>query len=315
MPTTPPPDPTRRRRRLCRSLGNLPARMAVDLTKVSELDVEPGELPETMAAWVIREERQGEPKDAFQLEEIEVPEPGAFEVIVRVMAAGVNYNNVWAALGKPVGVWRYGDHPEFGHHIGGSDASGVVWKVGEGVTRWKPGDEVVIHCNQASYEDPEVHGLDPLAAPSQKIWGYETTWGSFAQFTKVQAQQLLPRPQNLSWAESAAYGLTYFTAYRMLVDQCNVQAGDNVLIWGAAGGLGVFATQICKAAGANAVGVVSSDEKGELVKRLGAVGYINRNEFGEMMRTKENLADPAADKARFKASRAFGKKVKEILGD
>ena len=156
---------------------------------------EPGELPATMAAWVIREERQGEPVDAFQVEEIEVPEPGAFEVIVRVMAAGVNYNNVWAALGEPVSVLGYGDHPEYGHHIGGSDASGIVWKVGEGVTRWKPGDEVVIHCNQASYEDPEVHGLDPMAAPSQRIWGYETTWGSFAQFTKVQAQQLLPKPQ------------------------------------------------------------------------------------------------------------------------
>ena len=63
----------------------------------------PAQLPGTMAAWVIREEREGEPKDAFQLEEIEVPEPGAFEVIVRVMAAGVNYNNVWAALGEPVG--------------------------------------------------------------------------------------------------------------------------------------------------------------------------------------------------------------------
>ena len=168
--------------------------MAIDLQQVSAVDVEPGELPATMAAWVIREERFGEPKDAFQLEEIEVPEPGAFEVIVRVMAAGVNYNNVWAALGKPVSVMRYGDHPEFGHHIGGSDASGIVWKVGAGVTRWKAGDEVVVHCNQASYEDPEVHGLDPMAAPSQKIWGYETTWGSFAQFTKVQAQQLLPKP-------------------------------------------------------------------------------------------------------------------------
>ena len=253
--------------------------MAVDVTKVSEIDVEPGELPETMAAWVIREEREGEPKDAFQLEEIEVPEPGAFEVIVRVMAAGVNYNNVWAALGEPVWVWRYGDHPEYGHHIGGSDASGVVWKVGEGVTRWKPGDEVVIHCNIASYEDPEVHGLDPLAAPSQKIWGYETTWGSFAQFTKVQAQQLLPKPQALTWDEAASYGLVYFTAYRMLITQCDIQAGDRVLIWGAAGGLGVFATQLCALAGAHAVGVVSSPEKGELVKQLGAVDYIDRNEF------------------------------------
>jgi crotonyl-CoA carboxylase/reductase len=287
--------------------------VAVDLTQVSRIDTEPGELPKTMAAWVIREEREGEPKDAFQLEEIEVPEPGAFEVIVRVMAAGVNYNNVWAALGEPVGVWRYGDHPEYGHHIGGSDASGVVWKVGPGVTRWKPGDEVVVHCNQASYEDPEVHGLDPLAAPSQRIWGYETTWGSFAQFTKVQAQQLLPKPENLTWEEAASYGLVYFTAYRMLITRCNLQAGHRVLIWGAAGGLGVFAVQLCKAAGAECVGVVSSTEKGELVKQLGAVDYIDRNEFKGMMRTGKET--PEEEKERFGVMRAFDKRVKQLLGD
>ncbi|MDQ3729167.1 MAG: zinc-binding dehydrogenase [Actinomycetota bacterium] len=287
--------------------------MAVDVAEVSKLDVEPGTLPETMAAWVIRQEREGEPKDAFQIEEIEVPEPGAFEVIVRVMAAGVNFNNVWASLGKPVSVFGYGDHPEFGHHIGGSDASGVVWKVGAGVTNWKPGDEVVVHCNQASYEDVEVHGLDPMAAPSQKIWGYETTWGSFAQFTKVQAQQLLPKPKNLSWVDSSAYGLTYFTAYRMLLNRCNIQAGHNVLIWGAAGGLGVFAVQLAKAAGANAVGVVSSAEKGELVKSLGAVDYIDRNEFSGMMRKGGESKEE--EKERFGVSRAFAKKVKGILGD
>jgi crotonyl-CoA carboxylase/reductase len=287
--------------------------MAVDVTKVSEMDVEPGTLPATMAAWVIREEREGEPVDAFQVEEIEVPEPGAFEVIVRVMAAGVNYNNVWAALGKPVSVMKYGDHPEYGHHIGGSDASGIVWKTGPGVTRWKPGDEVVIHCNQASYEDPEVHGLDPLAAPSQMIWGYETTWGSFAQFTKVQAQQLLPKPANLTWEEAASYGLVYFTAYRMLIDQCELQAGHRVLIWGAAGGLGVFATQLCAITGAEAVGVVSSADKGELVKKLGAVDYIDRNEFAGMMRTGEET--PEQEQERFGVSRAFAKRVKEILGD
>jgi crotonyl-CoA carboxylase/reductase len=287
--------------------------MAVDLTKVSQLDVEAGTLPETMAAWVIREERFGEPRDAFQLEEIEVPQPGAFEVIVRVMAAGVNYNNVWAALAEPVSVMRYGDHPEWGHHIGGSDASGVVWKVGEGVTRWKPGDEVVIHCNMASYEDKEVHGLDPLAAPSQMIWGYETTWGSFAQFTKVQAQQLLPKPRNLSWDEAASYGLVYFTAYRMLVTRCHLQAGQRVLIWGAAGGLGVFATQLCKIAGAHAVGVVSAPQKGELVERLGAVGYIDRSEFEGMMRRRDET--PEQEKERFKVAREFSKRVKEILGD
>src|SRR5438874_6354687 len=285
--------------------------VAIDLQRVSDVSTEPGELPATMAAWVIREERFGEPIDAFQVEEIEVPEPGAFEVIVRVMAAGVNFNNVWAARGVPVSV--FDSHPEEDHHIGGSDASGIVWKVGPGVTRWQPGDEVVIHCNQASYEDPEVHGLDPLAAPSQKIWGYETSWGSFAQFTKVQAQQLLPKPKNLFWEEAASYGLTYFTAYRMLIDQCELKAGDRVLIWGAAGGLGVFATQLCEMAGAQSVGVVNSEEKGQLVTQLGAEGYINRGEYAGMMR--KGGETPEEEKARFKESRRFAKAVKDVLGE
>jgi crotonyl-CoA carboxylase/reductase len=267
-------------------------------------------MPQTMDAWVIREERQGKPINAFQIEQMEVPEPDAMEVIVRVMAAGVNYNNVWAALGEPVSVFRY--HAE-DHHIGGSDASGIVEKVGPGVTAWKPGDEVVIHCNQASYEDPEVHGLDPMAAPSQKIWGYETSWGSFAEYCKVQAQQLLPKPAALTWEEAASYGLTYFTAYRMLVKQTQLQAGQRVLVWGAAGGLGVFALQLCRLAGADAVGVVSSEEKADLCRELGARDTIDRTDFAGMMQPKEAEA-PDAVKARKKESRRFCKLVEEKLG-
>src|SRR3954454_2904233 len=266
-------------------------------------------MPETMDAWVIREDRFGEPRDAFQIEQMEVPEPGAMEVVVRVMAAGVNYNNVWAALGEPVSVFRY--HVE-DHHIGGADASGIVEKVGPGVTAWKPGDEVVIHCNQASYEDPEVHGLDPMAAPSQRIWGYETTWGSFAEYCKVQAQQLLPKPAALTWEEAASYGLTYFTAYRMLIKQTQLHAGHRVLVWGAAGGLGVFALQLCRLAGADAVGVVSSEEKADLCRALGACDVIDRNEFTGMMRRGDETPDE--EKARFKESRRFCKLVAEKLG-
>ena len=149
-----------------------------------------------------------------------MPEPGAFEVVVRVMAAGVNYNNVWAALGEPVvGVaLRRPSRVRPPHR-----RLGRLGRRLEGRPRSDPveaGRRGRHPLQQASYEDPEVHGLDPLAAPSQKIWGYETTWGSFAQFTKVQAQQLLPRPQNLTWEEAASYGLVYFTAYRMLIDQC-----------------------------------------------------------------------------------------------
>ena len=89
----------------------------------------------------------------------------------------------------------------------------------------------------------------------------------------------------------------------MLIDQCKLQAGHKVLIWGAAGGLGVFATQLCAAAGAQCVGVVSSAEKGELVKQLGAVDYIDRNEFAGMMR--KGGETPEEEKERFKVSRAL----------
>jgi crotonyl-CoA carboxylase/reductase len=287
--------------------------VALDIGEISQIEVDLGELPKSMAAWVLRREWEGDLETAYRVEEVDVPEPGPFEVIVRVMAAGVNFNSIWAALAEPISVFDYGDHPEWGHHIGGSDASGIVWKVGVGVTRWKPGDEVVLHANRASYEDPEVHGLDPLAAPSQLGWGYQTTWGSFAQFCKVQAQQLLPKPPHLSWVDSSAYAVTYFTAYRMLIDRCEMQAGQRVLIWGAAGGLGVFATQLCHAAGVDALGVVSSAQKGELVKSLGAVDYIDRNEFAGMVRRGgENEAE---ERERFGAMRLFAKRVREILGD
>ena len=287
--------------------------MATDIAGVSRIDVRPGELPATMAAWVLRPEREGDLDRAYEVEEVEVPEPGPFEVVVRVMAAGVNFNSIWAARAEPISIFPYGDHPRWGHHIGGSDASGVVWKVGVGVTKWKPGDEVVVHANQASYEDPEVHGLDPLAAPSQLGWGYQTTWGSFAQFCKVQAQQLLPKPGSLSWVDASAYAVTHFTAYRMLVTRCDLQAGHNVLVWGAGGGLGVFAHQICRVAGANAVGVVSSAEKGELAKRLGALDYIDRSDFRDMIR--RDPPDAGGERERIKATRRFAKRVAEILGD
>ncbi|MHB8572661.1 MAG: crotonyl-CoA carboxylase/reductase [Candidatus Dormibacteria bacterium] len=271
-------------------------------------ELEPGVLPESMQAWVIRQDREGAPLDAFQLEEMPVPEPGATEVVVLVMAAGVNYNNVWAALGKPVSVFRY--HAE-DHHIGGSDASGIVWKVGSEVERWKPGDEVVVHCNQSCGQCPECNGQDPMACSRQQIWGYETTWGSFAQFCKVQSQQLVPKPQHLTWEESASYALTYFTAYRMLIDRCDIKPGDNVLVWGAGGGLGIFAVQLCRLVGANAVAVVSSDDKAALVRELGAAGVIDRRQFDFVPRDGDD-----ADQAKFRTGevKRLGKAIREITG-
>lgn len=229
-----------------------------------------------MKAIVIKKDQHGEPINSMKLEEVSIPEIGPNEVLVKVMAAAVNFNGVWAAKGKPVSVFKmHGDD----FHIAGSDASGVVYKIGNSVKRWKIGDEVIIHCNQSCGECPECNGFDPMACENQKIWGHETNYGSFAEYTKVQSQQLLTKPKHLSWEESASYGLTYFTAYRMLIDRAETKPGDNVLIWGAAGGLGIFAVQLCKLIGANPIAIISSEDKKDLVKSLGASMILNRKDF------------------------------------
>lgn len=266
----------------------------LELGTVPEL----GEMPETMKAVVIRPDREGEPKDAMQIEEMAVPECGPLDVLVLVMAAGVNFNGVWIARGQPVGLLQM--HPDEPFHIAGSDASGIVWKVGSAVERWKVGDEVVLHCNQSCRQCPSCNGEDPLACRSQKIWGYETNWGSFAQFCKVQSQQLLPKPKQLSWEEAASYGLTFFTAYRMLVGRAEMKVGDNVLVWGGSGGLGVFAIQLARLCGANPIAVVSREDKAELCRSLGAEMIINRKEF--------DLSKGPSE------SRRFGKKIRELTG-
>lgn len=237
-----------------------------------------GEVPEQMYAWVIRNDRLGVPEKAMQIEKMPVIKPGYGEALVMVMAAGVNYNGVWASLGKPISVL---DVHKKDYHIGGSDASGIVWAVGDGVHNRKVGDEVVIHCNRDDGEDEECNGGDPMYSPSQKIWGYETADGSFAQFTTVQARQLMPRPKQLSWEESACYTLTLATSYRMLFghEPHQVAPGQNVLIWGASGGIGSMAVQLCKVVGANAIGVISDDSKKDFVMNLGAKGVINRKNF------------------------------------
>ena len=217
-----------------------------------------GHVPEKMHAWVIRKERHGPPDQSFQLEVVPTWPIADDEVLVYVMAGGVNYNGIWAGLGVPISPLDGHKHP---FHIAGSDASGVVWAVGAKVKRWKVGDEVIVHCNQDDGDDEDCNGGDPLLSPSQRIWGYETPDGSFAQFCRVQSRQLMHKPNHLSWEESACYTLTLATAYRMLFGHSphTLKPGDNVLVWGGSGGLGVFGVQLVAASGANAIAVISDE--------------------------------------------------------
>ena len=270
-----------------------------------------GHLPENMHAWAIRRERHGEPDQSFQLEVVPVKKPDSHEVVVLVMAAGVNYNGVWAGLGIPISPF---DVHGADYHIAGSDASGIVWAVGEKVKNWKVGDEVVIHCNQDDGDDEHCNGGDPMFSDSQRIWGYETPDGSFAQFTTVQAQQLMPRPKHLTWEESACYTLTLATAYRMLFGHHphELKPGQNVLVWGASGGLGSYAIQLINTAGANAIGVISEEDKRQFVMDLGAKGVINRKDFNCWGQLPEVNTD--AYKEWFGEVRKFGKAIWDITG-
>ena len=270
-----------------------------------------GHVPKTMYAWTIRRERHGEPDKAFQVEVVETPKVGAQDVLVLVMAAGVNYNGVWAGLGIPISPF---DVHKADYHIAGSDASGIVWAVGEKVRRWKVGDEVVIHCNQDDGDDEECNGGDPMFSTSQRIWGYETPDGSFAQFTAVQSQQLMPRPRHLTWEENACYTLTLATAYRMLFGHHphELKPGQNVLVWGASGGLGSYAIQLINTAGANAIAVISDEDKRDFVLGLGAVGVINRKDFncwGQLP-----TVNSPEYKSWFGEVRKFGKAIWDITG-
>ena len=222
-----------------------------------------GHVPAKMHAWAIRKERHGPPEQLDAARSVPTWPIGEDEVLVFVMAAGVNYNGVWAGLGKPISPLDGHKHP---FHIAGSDASGIVWAVGSKVKRWKVGDEVIVHCNQDDGDDEECNGGDPLLSPSQRIWGYETPDGSFAQFCRVQSRQLMPKPKHLHLGRG---GLLHADARHRLshaVRPCaaHAQARRQRAGLGRLRRARRVRRAACAASGANAIGVISDEIEARL---------------------------------------------------
>ena len=286
------------------------------------------ELPEAMKAAFVRKDEQEmfagmdheakDPRKSLHVEDVPIPPLGPNECLIAVMASAINFNTVWTSIFEPLPTFlfleRFAREGELGarhnldYHIVGSDASAVVLKTGPGVTRWKPGDRVTVHCNYVDLEAPEGHD-DSMIDPGQRIWGFETNFGSLAEISMVKANQLMPMPTHLTWEEAACNGLVNSTSYRMLVSPNGAQMkqGDVVLIWGATGGLGGYAVQYCLNGGAIPVGVVSSQEKVELLNEIGCEAVIDRKAEGYKFWDGDRQ-DP-------KEFKRFGKKIRELVGE
>jgi crotonyl-CoA reductase len=284
----------------------VPARYAGQVVRVDEVEMFDG-IPSA----------EKDPRKSLHLQEVPTPEVGPGEALVAVMASAINYNTVWTSIFEPVSTFdflrRYGrssslaakhDQP---YHVVGSDLAGVVLRVGPGVTKWHVGDEVVAHCLSVELEDPQGHD-DTMMDPQQRIWGFETNFGGLAELALVKSNQLMPKPAHLSWEEAAAPGLVNSTAYRQLVSThgADMKQGDVVLIWGASGGLGGYATQYALNGGATPICVVSSPEKAAICRSMGAELIIDRSAEGYKF-WRDGEQQPAEWKR-------LGKRIRELTG-
>jgi crotonyl-CoA reductase len=285
-------------------------------------------LPDTYRAAFLRREDQNLFGDApggdrdvrrsIHVGQVPMPEMAPDEVLVAVMAAAVNYNTVWSATFLPVPTFRFlrdlarrggwDARHDRDYQVLGSDAAGVVVRVGSAVRHWKVGDKVVIAPPVIDEQEPMAQH-DGMLSSRQLAWGFETNFGAYGEYALVRSTQLVRKPAHLSWEEAACNTLCLSTAYRMLIGDhgARIRMGDVVLIWGATGGLGAYAVQLVLRAGGIPVGVVGSPDKAELLERLGCQHVINRQEIG--------FADCGEDANSVESWRALGCAIRKRVGE
>ncbi|MHB8245322.1 MAG: crotonyl-CoA carboxylase/reductase [Acidimicrobiales bacterium] len=286
-------------------------------------------LPESYRAAFVKKEEAGmfegldsaekDPRKSLHVDEVAVPELAPDECCVAVMASAINFNTVWTSIFEPLPTFGFlsrlakesiwGARHDLPYHVVGSDASGVVLRSGSAVRNWKPGDRVVVHCNYVDDQDPSAHD-DSMLAANQRIWGFETNFGGLADLSVVKANQLMPKPEHLSWEEAACNALCNSTSYRMLVSRngAAMKQGDVVLVWGATGGLGGYAIQYVLNGGGFPVGVVSSSSKVKLLEALGCEAVIDRAEKDYRFWSDETTQDESE-------WRRLGKDIRSLVGE
>ncbi|MDQ2052687.1 zinc-binding dehydrogenase [Natronolimnohabitans sp. A-GB9] len=217
--------------------------------------------------------------DVIEYGEYPDPEVDRDEVLVDIKAAALNHLDVWTRRGLPTLDLEM-------PHIPGSDGAGVVVETGEDVTRFEEGDHVAVSAGVG-----DLRMDDPTLDPNFHIIG-EHVPGVHSEYTAISEDNLIPVPEHVDWEVAGSSALVFQTAWRMLIDRADLEAGEKVLVLGASGGVGHAALQIADYAGAEVYATGSTEEKLEYAKEHGADYVCNYEEenFAKWVRSETDGA-------------------------
>jgi NADPH:quinone reductase-like Zn-dependent oxidoreductase len=196
----------------------------------------------------------------LKLKEISDPRPKSNEVVFKVKATGLNYDDIWGMRGKPIQIPM--------PHISGTDAAGEVIAIGEDVTTIKVGDRIVSHGNISCRVCNACTDGREYDCRERKVWGFQTgpLWGGYCEITHLPEVNVAKIPDNISYEEAAAASMVLTTSWHMLVDRAKIKPGQTILIMGGGSGMGTFGIQIAKLFDCDVITTASPDKLDRCLK-------------------------------------------------
>ena len=220
--------------------------------------------------------------DALAIQELPDPLPGPGEVLLRVKACAMNHLDVWAT--KNPTERRFG-----GPRIMGSDVAGVVESLGPGVSRYSPGDRVLVAPGISCQQCPQCQRGQHADCPEYGLLGVHHD-GGYSELMRIPVVNLAPLPEGLGFEDGSSIPLVFITAWRMLVEKANVQPGEWVLVNAAGSGVGIAAIQIARLFGARVIATASTEVKRGKAMEIGAEATVDYTRSGWAQQV-ETLAD------------------------
>ena len=190
----------------------------------------------------------------LQIKDIDEPKAKENQVVFKVKAAALNYDDIWGMRGKPLAIPL--------PHISGTDAAGEVIAVGNEVKNIKIGDRIVSHGNLSCRVCKACTSGQEYNCRNRSIWGFETgpLWGGYCEVTYLPEVNAIRIPNNVSFEQAAAASMTLMTSWHMLVGRAKIHPGQTVLVMGGGSGMGIFGIQIAKLYGCDVIATASPDK-------------------------------------------------------